>query len=182
NYDGVSDFGDILTLLGSGNYNSGQTFSSASAARGLAVAAKATPKLATTPQVTTLGIPNDGLPDFEYNPVSGDVIFRRDGGNVNGVTRVSALQIQSASGQLIVNNSKFNGPTDVLSPTSLSGANFATSGYGDVFDLGLILPAGLLPTQLTNDLTVKYQIFGQGAIRLADVTVPEPTGIALAGL
>ena len=107
----------------------------------------------------------------------------KDGVSANGISRISALQLQSAAGLFMTDNSTFNGPTDVLSPTSMSGANFAASGYPDNMDLGLVLPAGLLLTQLTADLTVKYQIFGQGAIRLGDVyVVPEPTGVVLAAL
>src|SRR5207302_6474906 len=112
------------------------------------------------PQATTIGVTGDGIPDFRYDPLTGDVVFLKDNVSANGISRISALQLQSAAGLFNTNNSTFNGPTDVLTPTSLSGANFATAGYPDNMDLGRILPVGLLINQLTADLTVKYQIFG----------------------
>src|SRR5207244_898740 len=87
-----------------------------------------------------------------------------------------------ASGQLLFNSSRFTGPTDVNTNTSLSGADFSTAGFADNFDIGNVLPVGLLAPQLTSDLTVKYQIFGQGGLRNADVIVPEPVGLGLLGL
>src|SRR5205807_962442 len=82
-------------------------------------------------QSTTRGQPGDSVPDFVYNSISGDVRFGKDGVVINGSSRVSTIQILSASGQLLFNSSHFTGPTDVNSNTNLSGADFTSNGFAD---------------------------------------------------
>jgi hypothetical protein len=187
NYDGVVDFFDITVVL-SANYNTGVTFSSAPAraapslTRGTATAA---PQGA-TPASTTIGAPGDGKPDFEYNPITGDLRFRTDGGTFTttggSASFVSSLTISSASGILLGGGASaaFAGGTGAtLTSTLLSSALTNSPGFSDGFDIGLVLSPGLSAAALTADLTVKYQSLNGGSLKTADITVPEPAGVGL---
>jgi hypothetical protein len=195
-YSGKVDFFDLSLIL-SANYNTGETFNAAAAA----AAAHATPSLtgathhaSSTSMVsaaaTTIGTPGDGKPDFEYNPVTGDLRFRTDGGTftTTGGTSsfVSSLTISSASGALIpggASNVFSNGTGATLTANLLSSALTNTPGFSDGFDIGIVLPVGLDAATLTADLTVKYQSLNGGALKIADITfVPEPASLALMGL
>jgi hypothetical protein len=67
--------------------------------------------------------------------------------------------------------------------SSLSTSPGFTDGSGQgTFDLGNILPLGLTISDLTGDLTVKYQIVNGGLAKVSDMIVPEPTGLSLIGL
>jgi hypothetical protein len=204
NYDGQVDFFDIVLLL-SANYNSGQTFGPGHAglAAAAAAAGKATPSLTTNSAAghsasvassaiaasTTVGTPGDGKPDFEYNPQTGDLKFRTDGGNFTttggSASFVSSLTISSASGILMGGGASaaFAGGTGAtLTSTLLSSALTNSPGFSDGFDIGLVLAPGLSAATLTADLTVKYQSLNGGSLKIADITVPEPTTLAFVGL
>jgi hypothetical protein len=163
NYDGINDSSDLLTIAQSGNYD------------------KVT--LTGTAHGSVIGHSGNGVPDFVYNSVTGDVQFKTDGVLVGGSGRVTAIQLLSASNKVIAGNSTLNGPVDVVTSAGFDGANFNATGYADGIDLGNVLPAGLTPSQLTTDLTVSYQIFGQGGLAPAEViSVPEPTALSLLAL
>jgi hypothetical protein len=191
-YSGHVDFFDIVLLL-SANYNSGQVFGPA--------AARATPSLTSphhtaTPtgvvaSATTIGAPGDGKPDFEYNPLTGDLRFRTDGGTFTttggSASFVSSLTISSASGILLPGgaSSPFaTGTGATLTSTLLSSALTNSPGFSDNFDIGIVLAPGLDGATLAADLTVKYQSLNGGSLKAADVTllVPEPAGLVFAGL
>jgi hypothetical protein len=186
-YSGKVDFFDITVVL-SANYNTGVTFSSAAAraapslTRGTATAAPG----AATPASTTIGVPGDGKPDFEYNPITGDLKFRTDGGTFTttggSASFVSSLTISSASGILLGGGASaaFAGGTGAtLTSTLLSSALTNSPGFSDGFDIGLVLAPGLSAAALTADLTVKYQSLNGGSLKTADITVPEPAGLGL---
>jgi autotransporter-associated beta strand protein len=201
NYDGQVDFFDIVLLL-SANYNSGQTFGPGHAGLAAAAAGKATPSLTSNSAghsasvassaiaaATTIGTPGDGKPDFEYNPQTGDLKFRTDGGNFTttggSASFVSSLTISSASGILMGGGASaaFAGGTGAtLTSTLLSSALTNSPGFSDGFDIGLVLAPGLSAATLTADLTVKYQSLNGGSLKTADITVPEPTTLAFVGL
>jgi autotransporter-associated beta strand protein len=188
NYDGVVDFFDITTLL-SANYNTGQTFGPS----------RAVPSLTSPSQhafssgmasATVIGVPGDGKPDFEYDPATGHLRFRTDGGTftTTGGTSsfVSSLTISSTGGILIPGgaSSPFaNGTGATLTSTLLSSALTNSPGFSDGVDIGLILAPGLDAATLAADLTVKYQSLNGGALKIADITiVPEPLAFPLASL
>jgi hypothetical protein len=191
NYDGVVNFFDLAVIL-SGNYNTGETFNAA--------AAHATPSLtgalhhASTTGVaiassTTIGAPGDGKPDFEYNPITGDLRFRSDGGTFTttggSASFVSSLTISSASGILLGGGASaaFAGGTGAtLTSTLLSSALTNSPGFSDGFDIGIVLAPGLNAATLTADLTVKYQSLNGGSLKTADITVPEPAAAAVLGV
>jgi hypothetical protein len=171
-YNGHVDFFDIVLLL-SANYNTGQTFGPARAAPTLASSARvAAPTSAAIASATTIGTPGDGKPDFEYNPLTGDLKFRTDGGTfttTGGSTSfVSSLTISSASGILLGSGASaaFAGGTGAtLTSTLLSSALTNSPGFSDGFDIGLVLAPGLNAATLTADLTVKYQSLNGGSLR-----------------
>src|SRR5204862_4237480 len=117
-------------------------------------------------------VAGDGKPDFEYNPLTGDVKFRPDGASfqTSGGTAsfVSSILLQSDSGILkpggataaLQNTAGFTGD-----PTQISGAILSNPGFTDGFDIGQILDPGLQPTLLLSDLTVKYQVLNGGALK-----------------
>jgi autotransporter-associated beta strand protein len=190
-YNGHVDFFDIVLLL-SANYNTGQIFGPS--------AARAVPSLTHAPHVaaatgvvaaaTTIGTPGDGKPDFEYDPATGHLRFRTDGGTftTTGGTSsfVSSLTISSAGGILIPGGASAvfaNGTGATLTANLMSSALTNTPGFADNFDIGIVLPIGLDAATLTADLTVKYQSLNGGALKIADITfIPEPAGLALVGL
>jgi hypothetical protein len=189
-YSGKVDFFDLAVIL-SGNYNTGETFSAA--------AAHATPSLTgaihhafstgVVAAATSIGAPGDGKPDFEYNPLTGDLKFRTDGGTftTTGGTAsfVSSLTISSASGILVGGGASaaFAGGTGAtLTSTLLSSALTNGPGFSDGFDIGIVLAPGLDAATLTADLTVKYQSLNGGSLKTADITVPEPAGLTVLGI
>jgi autotransporter-associated beta strand protein len=188
NYDGKVDFFDIVLLL-SANYNTGQSFGPARAVPALTQAPHAASATGVVAAATTIGTPGDGKPDFEYNPQTGDLKFRTDGGNFTttggSASFVSSLTISSASGILMGGGASaaFAGGTGAtLTSTLLSSALTNSPGFSDGFDIGLVLAPGLSAATLTADLTVKYQSLNGGSLKTADITVPEPAGLALLGL
>jgi hypothetical protein len=189
-YSGKVDFFDISLIL-SANYNTGQIFGPAAsaAAPSLSGSHHTASTASAVAASTTIGVPGDGKPDFEYNPATGDLRFRTDGGNFTttggSASFVSSLTISSASGILLGGGASaaFAGGTGAtLTSTLLSSALTNSPGFGDGFDIGLVLAPGLSPSTLTADLTVKYQSLNGGSLKTADITVPEPTGLALLGL
>jgi hypothetical protein len=193
-YSGKVDFFDIVLLL-SANYNTGQSYlgGQAGAVPSAAPSLSGSHHTASTASAvaasTTIGIPGDGKPDFEYNPSTGDLRFRTDGGTFTttggSASFVSSLTISSAGGILLGGGASaaFAGGTGAtLTSTLLSSALTNSPGFSDGFDIGLVLAPGLSPSTLTADLTVKYQSLNGGSLKTADITVPEPAGLALLGL
>jgi hypothetical protein len=186
-YSGKVDFFDIVLLL-SANYNTGVKFgpAGAGAVATLSGAGHAASPTGAVASATTIGAPGDGKPDFEYNPLTGDLRFRTDGGTFTttggSASFVSSLTITSASGALLSGGASagFAGGTGAtLTPTLLSSALTNSPGFTDGFDIGLVLAPGLDAATLTADLTVKYQSLNGGSLKTADITVPEPAGLAL---
>jgi hypothetical protein len=185
-YSGKVDFFDIVLLL-SANYNSGQMYLGAhAAAPTLSSAAGASSRLSSSPSATTIGTTADGKPDFEYDPATGHLRFRTDGGvfttTGGSPSFVSSLTISSAGGILISGGASgvfANGTGATLTTTLMSSALTNSPGFSDGFDIGIVLAPGLSPSTLTADLTVKYQSLNGGSLKTADITVPEPVGLAI---
>jgi autotransporter-associated beta strand protein len=183
-YSGTVDFFDISTVL-SANYNSGQMFGRANSTPTLSGAAH--PGGMTISAVTTIGVAGDGNPDFEYDPSTGHLRFRTDGGAFTttggSASFVSSLTIASAGGSLLPGGASatFAGGTGAtLTSTLLSSALTNSPGFTDGFDIGIVLAPGLGAATLTADLTVKYQSLNGGSLRTADVIfIPEPAGLAM---
>jgi hypothetical protein len=189
-YNGKVDFFDIVLLL-SANYNSGQSYLGAHAASPTLTSAAAhiASSSGAMASATTIGVGGDGKPDFQYDPATGHLRFRTDGGiftTTGGSSSfVSSLTISSASSILIsagASNPFATGTGATLTSTLLSSALTNTPGFSDGFDIGIILPIGLDAATLTADLTVKYQSLNGGALKTADITVPEASTLGLIGL
>src|SRR5205807_5224286 len=151
---------------------------------------------------TTIGTPGDGKPDFIYNPVTGDLTFVCDGASLTttggAASFVSSISVSSTSGKVLivpvgsttpanVNPKFYNGSGVTLTSTLLASAITGTPGFTDgsgdgSFDIGNVLPPGLFGAALAADMadiTVKYQVLNGGALKNADIVVPEPTSLAL---
>jgi autotransporter-associated beta strand protein len=191
-YSGKVDFFDLSIILSS-NYNTGQTFgpaalSAPAAAPSLSGSHHAASSASAIASATTIGTFGDGKPDFEYNPQTGDLKFRTDGGTFTttggAASFVSSLTIASAAGGLVPGGASaaFAGGTGAtITSTLLSSALTNSPGFTDGFDIGLVLAPGLDAATLTADLTVKYQSLNGGSLRASDVIVPEPVAGALWG-
>jgi hypothetical protein len=187
-YSGKVDFFDITVIL-SANYNTGQHFGPASATPTLTGGHSASPT-GVIAAATTIGVSGDGKPDFEYDPATGHLRFRTDGGvfTTTGGTSsfVSSLTISSASGILISGGASpvfSNGTGATLTANLLSSALTNTPGFSDGFDIGIVLAPGLDAAALAADLTVKYQSLNGGALKIADITlIPEPTSLTTIGV
>jgi autotransporter-associated beta strand protein len=188
-YSGKVDFFDIVLLL-SANYNTGQSFGPSRAAPSLTSAAHvASSTGVANASATTIGTTGDGKPDFEYNPSTGDLRFRTDGGTFTttggSASFVSSLTISSAGGILLGGGASAAfaaGTGATLTSTLLSSALTNSPGFSDGFDIGIVLAPGLDAATLTADLTVKYQSLNGGSLKTADITfIPEPAGLTIAG-
>jgi hypothetical protein len=186
-YSGKVDFFDIVLLL-SANYNTGVKFGPAGvAAPTLSGAPHAASTSSAVASATTIGVIGDGKPDFEYDPATGHLRFRADGGTftTTGGTAsfVSSLTISSTNGILLSGGASAafaNGVGATLTSTLMSSALTQSPGFGDGFDIGIVLAPGLDAATLTADLTVKYQTLNGGSLKSADVTfIPEPAGLGL---
>ncbi len=93
---------------------------------------------------TTSGQYGDGIPDFIYDPNTGDVSFTSDG----IPHMVGMLLVYSVSNQLLTSN---HGAFSVSDPTGILTAK-----------LGRILPANLTESELLGDLTLQYVWSGMG--------------------
>jgi hypothetical protein len=123
---------------------------------------------------TLLGIMGDGIPDYVYDSSSGDVTL-----NTDGNTTIVDLHLLSAAGKFIPANSTFPDagfPTKLA--TELEGTLFS-GAYAQGFDLGHILPPNLAPTDLLQDLTLRYSVKFDDNEHTATLIVPEPASLAL---
>jgi hypothetical protein len=149
------------------------------------------------PAATSLGAPGDGMPDFRYDPTTGDVTFLRDA--FDATKHIRTLVLLSSSQDFITgvglasqNLSGFD--IDQIDQQSI--ARFGGNGITQAtLDLGDILPAGLSTPFLLSDLSVFFNYDGSGAtdsngvpadvIAPASVASPLPStalgGLALLG-
>jgi hypothetical protein len=133
---------------------------------------------AALPQSTTVGILDDGKPDYLYDPNTGDVRFSLDGFPQNAgdgtPTYLVDFILQSGSGLFVISNVSpiFQaGIGATITPNFLGSAVADGAGFADGFDLGQILPPGLDAATLAGDLTLK---FSNLQLRAADLVVGAP--------
>jgi hypothetical protein len=200
-YNGKVDFFDIVLLL-SANYNTHATYGPGTAASGGGPAAAAPASLSgkggghtastassAIASATTVGVTGDGKPDFRYDPTTGHLFFQTDGGvfttTGGSASFVTSLTISSTNGILLpggASDAFKNGVGATLTTTLLSSALTQSPGFSDGFDIGVVLATGLDASNLTPDLTVKYQVLNGGSLKASDIIVPEPAGLTLLGL
>jgi hypothetical protein len=187
--DGKVDFTDINAIVTAGTFNTGN-YDGATPSTAVA-AAKATGAVTLTGRAaaTTLGTPGDGIPDFRYDPATGDVTYVRDG--FDATKKVRTLTLLSGGNKFITgvglssqNLSGFDiDQTDQQSIARFGGNGITTS----TLDLGNVLPAGLTLATLQQDLGAFFNYDGSGAVDPNGVPVgvtlvPEPSSLALIGL
>jgi hypothetical protein len=181
NYDGRVNGVDTRLIFGSGNFNNlGQTFT--------AKTLTASPAVDPTLNPISLGQSGDGKPDVIYDPSTGDLTYVSDG----YTETVFEVLLHSEGNKFnVANFSKPQGSS--FSSNTLDIQN--PSGY-TTFDFGDVLPTGLTGAQLLSDMATYtgnndtyglgapglYLVGGSGAEHFYDVSVPEPTGLALAGV
>jgi hypothetical protein len=123
------------------------------------------------------GIFGDNVPDYLYNPATGDVTL-----NTDGLNNIVDLHLLSATGKFIPANSTF---PDAGFPTKTANeleGTLLTGAYAQGFDLGNVLPPGLTQGQLLQDLTLLYSVKFDDIEHTATLIVPEPATLGLAGL
>jgi hypothetical protein len=188
--DGKVDFSDINAIVSAGVYNTGPYDPGVAAAPAAkAGAVTLTGRGEAVAAATTIGTPGDGVPDFRYDPATGDVTYVRDG--FDATKKVRTLTLLSGGNKFITgvglssqNLSGFDiDQTDQQSIARFGGNGITTS----TLDLGNVLPAGLTLSGLQQDLSVFFNYDGSGAVDPNGVPVgvtlvPEPSSLALIGL
>ena len=119
-------------------------------------------------------VPVLGEPSYHYDNLTGDVTIHS-----NQAVNVVDLHLFSAGGLFLPDNSTFTGfatKTNGELENVLLGSTF-----GDGYDLGNILPAGLTTESVQADVTAFFGIAGRGVEQAAAV-VPEPAALALVGV
>ena len=135
-----------------------------------------------------MGVSGDGNPDVIYDPTTGDVKFVKDG----YAGTVVEIYLHSEGNNF--NTANFNTSTGATAtPNTLDVQGPGFTGY----DFGNVLPAGLSAQQVFSDMTTYtgnndtfglgtpgMYINGDGNEHFYDIIagVPEPTGLALAGV
>ena len=151
NYDGKVNTADIRIIALSGNYD-----------RKLVIV---------TPAIL---VPVLGEPSYHYDNLTGDVTIHS-----NQAVNVVDLHLFSAGGLFLPDNSTFTG---FATKTKSELENVLLgSTFGDGYDLGNILPAGLTTESVQTDVTAFFGIAGRGVEQAAAV-VPEPASLALVGV
>jgi hypothetical protein len=107
---------------------------------------------------SALGTTGDGVPDFIYDPSTGDVTFNRDG--LDSAGHVMNIFVSSVSGSLLPAQSNLNDGSSVNTPGVIEGLRANPTQFPDTFDMGAILPAHLTQEQLTSDTSIGYRLFG----------------------
>ena len=194
NGDNKVDFLDINAIISAGNFNAGGApfVAEAAGVTHAAVASVAgvhTAKLTSAnPAVTTTGTAGDGIPDFSYDALTGDVKFFRDGYDV--AKNVRSVVLLSAGNKFITGvgyTAAGNDSFDVDQTDQQAVGRFNGKGItANPLDLGNILPLGLTTSQLQSDLSLYFNYDGSGAADPNGVPVglivPEPTTLSLLSL
>jgi hypothetical protein len=167
-YSGKVDFFDISTLL-SANYNSGEVFAAPTASA-------ASANVSAKPAMLT-----DAKPGFDYDPATGDLIFRTHGAAFPST--IGALAVSSASGILhsfAASAALRSGAGATLSATLIASTSLDGGGFLDDFDLGRVLPPGLSAAQLAAaGIQAQYQVIDEGPLQSASIAiVPEPSALS----
>ena len=195
NNHGVVNFDDISLVLAF-NYNSSQNFPSQTAAQAQAKALLFKSTASAIRRSAVVAVASAGIPDFTYNPNTGDIAFILNGyaptatdGTPSFVTSIS---ISSTDGLLISSNANKTFATAIgatFSTNLMAGALTSGPGFGDghtvsSFDLGDVLPTGLSLSDVESELTLQYQVMNDGLLQTSALagSVPEPAGLALVGL
>lgn len=117
---------------------------------------------------------------YNYNPSTGDVTV-----SLNGNATVVEVDLISAANKFLTAGSKLQtGGLTFVTNSAHEQDGFSNFGsfIPDGFDLGTILPTGLALAQLQTDLIAQYSVSGNSNYVAANVAVPEPTSLAIAGL
>src|SRR5258706_4793405 len=135
---------------------------------------------------TPIGVIGDQVPDFVYDPTSGDLTWSLDGWNpVDGQghpSLIGQLEVHSASGQLLFNYATPDfrkGFALTLSPFELTTSNPFSPGYPASLDLGAVLPVALSAAELSNDLSFKAIVSGGGLKQPARDVVFAPAPVSV---
>ena len=131
-----------------------------------------------------IGVTGDGLFDYIYDPNTGDIkVFYDNDTRITTVKPLQRLVLASTGGRFItgnLNTSGFSGQTDT---SNLLDCLQASTQINDGYDLGNVLPQGLDPAAIIQDLTVQFQVKSGGlGVKTADIVVPEPSSLALIGI
>jgi hypothetical protein len=124
------------------------------------------------PGAITIGVPGDGRPEMQYDPFTGHVFFRTDGGSFTTTggspSFVCSLILRSDAGILNANGASValqSSTGFTADPHLISGSLTFMPGFTDDFDLGQVLPPSVWGQVLLRDLMFNYQTLNGGALR-----------------
>jgi hypothetical protein len=192
NHDGKVDDTDLLIFSGAGNYNSpayapspaGSASANPSAGPTLTGHVDAASGDIVLSAATSQGTIGDGILDFIYDPGTGDMKVFYDGDSrITAANPLQVIRFKSAGGHFIPANFNGSGFSNTTTDNStLNGTILGGGSLPDGYDLGHILPTGLLMPDLISDLTLQWNVSGGGlSLKNGDI-VPEPGALGLVGL
>jgi hypothetical protein len=174
NHDGRVDDTDLAIFSGAGNYN------------GPGYGADPTPTLTQSASTgsTSQGAAGDGILDFVYDPATGHVKVAYDGDNrITAGNPLQVIRFKSADGHFVPGNFNASGFSNTTTDNStLNGTILGAGSLPDGYDLGQILAMGLGISDLTNDLTLQWNVSGGGLTLKNGDIVPEPAMLSLFGI
>ncbi len=196
NGDGVVNAKDVTIFNSAGNFNNGQFLAVTAKAKAATLASTLTGrKVGSSASVPTGAVPS--VLGFTYDPATGDVQVR-----YNGFTGFPGKQtFNTTTRALSLIDFQVNGTDFTLDETKLSSAALtalsgltvsadhkeinltAVNGYmPDGTDIGRILPAGLDPQLVNNELVFTFNYTGSRTLAGGVYVTPEPTTLSLLGL
>src|SRR5260370_3785670 len=189
NGDGVVDGNDIGLIIGTGTYGNGSYgVKGATPTLALPRSTGGGNKTATlsgsVAGTTTIGVIGDGKMDYVYDPTTGDLKVSYDADTrITASTPLQRLKLLSSAGHFRTDQLKTSGFGTFTNTSTLLDLANATGSIPDGYDLGDILPANLQNADLTQDLTLNWQVQNGGlTLKVGDIVVPEPTTLGLIGV
>ena len=197
NGDGVVNTKDVTIFNSAGNFNNGQFLAVTANAK----AANLASTLAGRKVGSSASVPAGAIPSilgFSYNPATGGVSIQYNGftgfagkQTFNTTTRaLSLIDFQVMGNDFILDDTKLSSAaTQALSGVTVSADHkeinlTAVNGYmPDNTYIGTILPAGLDPQLVNNELVFTFNYSGSRTLAGGVyATFPEPTTLSLLGL
>src|SRR4051812_17755627 len=128
--------------------------------------------------------------DYVYDPVTGDVKVLYDGDtriDAAGGHPLQRLRLASLAGKFRTTNLNTSGFATATNTTTLLDCGQTAGAIPDGYDLGMVLPTNLTEGDVTQDLTLNWQVQSGGVVLKAGdivgaLSVPEPTTLGLIGI
>ena len=134
-----------------------------------------------------MGAIGDGKMDYVYDPATGDLKVLYDGDTrIDASHPLQRLKLMSALGKFITNRLNTSGFATATNTNTLLDCGQTSGAIPDGYDLGMVLPTDLTVVDLTQDLTLNWQVQSGGVVlKAGDIVplgIPEPTTLGLIGV